>query len=407
MLAHKIKNAYYRGGLKEVFHGACRLGIETAIGPRGNISIDGRQFLYRDKISNSTDEVENYWELPVKDGLEPLRESESKNPFDSTQEQMEFVQTRQYSYRPDFVCEVSDVRLLGPSGMGVTKNKKILSDSITMPNQPSRIQGAIQRGYIHNPLLTAETLHTTWRSSWRSSQTLDCACSLFNSWNNYYHWILEHLPKLRAVKFYKKRTGTMPTLIIPDNPPSFITETLEMLGFDPEDCIQWDSPAMDIERLILPGFPEANPMNLHWLRENLRTYDGSSTNLPSRIYISRKKAPKRRIENESELVSLLSKYGFERVLAEELSVKDQIRLFSNADVIIGQHGAGLTNMLWADDATIFEMHNEVIVDHYYVLANNLGHEYVPISAESKNPDNIHSDMVINIEDINQSLSGHV
>ena len=400
----KSKRAYNRGGAKEVFRGASRLGLNKLVDLKG-ISIDDDKVLRSEEILEGTTDVSDHHKLPTNEHLSPLQQSESRNPFDETKNEAEFLQSYQYSYRPDFVYEIENVRLLGPKGIGITRDGIILEDSITMPGQ-GRIESSIQASYARYPLLTMETIYTSRRSSDRTSQTIDCACSLFSGWSNYYHWILEHLSKLRAIEYYRKKTNLQPTFIIPSDPPSYIQETLELLDVKPSDCFEWKSPAIDVRTLVLPSYPEANPENLHWLRTKLRdsTQKNKSEKTPKRIYISRKKAPKRRIENEKQLLNLLSDFGFERVYAEDLSVQNQIKLFSNANKIIGPHGAGLTNMIWGDEMTIFEIHNDYVRDHYYVLANNLGHEYIPIQGDSTQANQVNSNIIVDIEQLEATMA---
>ncbi len=61
---------------------------------------------------------------------------------------------------------------------------------------------------------------------------------------------------------------------------------------------------------------------------------------------------------------------------------DQIRLFSHATAIIGQHGAGLAHMLWmAPGSTVVEIQPPLVagVDHIFrELAAELGHTYVQV-----------------------------
>ena len=401
----KGKNAYNRGGAKEVVRGAFRLGLGKLI-DIVDISPDENIILRSEEILNETTRVEEYHKLPAKENLDPLQRSKSRNPFKKTKNEAEFLQSYQFSYRKDFVYEIENIRLLGPKGIGVTKDGTILEDSITMPGQ-GRIKASIQKSFQNYPLLTMETLYTSFRSSRRASQTVDCGVSLFSGWNNYYHWILEHLPKLRGIEYYKNKTGVQPIYIIPNDPPSYIQETLELLELNPSNWLEWKPPAIDVKNLVLPSYPEPNPENLHWLRKNLRdsTLESNTEKYPDRIYISRKKTPKRRIENERQVVNLLKNFDFERVYAGELSVKEQITLFSKADKVIAPHGAGLTNMIWGDEMTIFEIHNDVVRDHYYVLAKNLGHEYVPIQGESTEVNKINSNLIVDVEQLEAKLSG--
>jgi capsular polysaccharide biosynthesis protein len=55
----------------------------------------------------------------------------------------------------------------------------------------------------------------------------------------------------------------------------------------------------------------------------------------------------RRLLNEDEIASLASKQGFEIVCCEKLSFEAQVTLFSEARIIVGAHGAGLANLVFA------------------------------------------------------------
>ena len=70
-----------------------------------------------------------------------------------------------------------------------------------------------------------------------------------------------------------------------------------------------------------------------------------------RIFISRANASKRRMVNEADVADFLASFGFEHVALEERSLLDQMKLFAEASVVIGQHGAGLTNLLYVPAGT--------------------------------------------------------
>ena len=65
-----------------------------------------------------------------------------------------------------------------------------------------------------------------------------------------------------------------------------------------------------------------------------------------RLYSSRADAKYRRIENEGELWEALRGLGFERVEAAGMAVSEQARLFAGAEVVVGAHGANLTNVVF-------------------------------------------------------------
>jgi capsular polysaccharide biosynthesis protein len=96
----------------------------------------------------------------------------------------------------------------------------------------------------------------------------------------------------------------------------------------------------------------------------------------SRIYISRRDADDRRVLNEAELISELEKRGFDTVELSELSISEQISLFQEVDIVVGPHGSGFTNTIFADSTAIFEFFPEERVRHfYYCLAHQLGFDY--------------------------------
>ena len=98
-----------------------------------------------------------------------------------------------------------------------------------------------------------------------------------------------------------------------------------------------------------------------------------------RLLISRRLAAKRQFANQSDLDERLGTLGFESVELESLSLADQIELFSQAEVVVAAHGAGLTNLLFATDCKVLEVFlNDRPLAHYRWLARALGHEYANI-----------------------------
>lgn len=75
-----------------------------------------------------------------------------------------------------------------------------------------------------------------------------------------------------------------------------------------------------------------------------------------RLYVTRTNARARPLDNEAEIVDLVTAHGFDVVDPGSLSFTDQIALFADASIIIGPHGAGLTNAAFCDsDTTLIEL----------------------------------------------------
>ena len=95
----------------------------------------------------------------------------------------------------------------------------------------------------------------------------------------------------------------------------------------------------------------------------------------NRIYISR--SGRRRIVNESDLISMLKGYGFVIVDDQPRPVAEQVALYKNASFIIGPHGASFTNIIWCEPGThLFELFSPSYAPpHFQYLASVLQINY--------------------------------
>ncbi|HTF16474.1 MAG TPA: glycosyltransferase family 61 protein [Chryseolinea sp.] len=79
-----------------------------------------------------------------------------------------------------------------------------------------------------------------------------------------------------------------------------------------------------------------------------------------KVYISRRKAHRRKVVNEEEVISLLEKFGFVCITTEDYTFNEEIMLFSKVRYLISIHGSGLTNMLFMKEgSSILELHKKL------------------------------------------------
>ena len=90
----------------------------------------------------------------------------------------------------------------------------------------------------------------------------------------------------------------------------------------------------------------------------------------------------RGIKNEKELIHFLKKKKFFSVKLSELSVEEQIKLFNDAQIVIGLHGAGLANLIWCNKYTkIIELKSKNTNRIYENLAKVNGIKYISLSSK--------------------------
>jgi len=70
---------------------------------------------------------------------------------------------------------------------------------------------------------------------------------------------------------------------------------------------------------------------------------------------------------------LIKGFGFLVVDPSKLSIKGQMRCFKNANIIVGVHGGGLTNALFANNLQVLVgMFNSKTRSYYSLISEQLG-----------------------------------
>jgi hypothetical protein len=102
-----------------------------------------------------------------------------------------------------------------------------------------------------------------------------------------------------------------------------------------------------------------------------------------KLVISRADTRGRAILNWDEALPVFLRYDFEVVLLAGLSVEAQMELFRDAAQVVGVHGAGLTNILFAPrDCAVLEILPPLsAVPDYWLLASSLGQSYSALIAD--------------------------
>lgn len=195
--------------------------------------------------------------------------------------------------------------------------------------------------------------------------------------HNYYHWLIDILPKLSALQ----RTGIpIDRFFIPQDKP-FQRELVQAIGIDPRKIIAAKhSSHFSADRILASTWhgQSATPMRVQAIREGIVFMNRSSirTN-PKRIYISRTSSRVRRIENEGQLIRVLRSYNFKVLHLEAMTVEDQIAAYRSAEIIVAPHGAGLANLCFCNPGTrVLEITTPFrVLSLFTRLANAAGLEF--------------------------------
>jgi len=99
-----------------------------------------------------------------------------------------------------------------------------------------------------------------------------------------------------------------------------------------------------------------------------------------KIFLTRNKVRLRYLENASQIEEICSNRGFEVIDTDQMTMPQQIDIFSKASLIIGIHGAGLTNMMFScGQCKILELFPPpdagYLPFHYVMMAKMQGFRY--------------------------------
>jgi len=166
---------------------------------------------------------------------------------------------------------------------------------------------------------------------------------------NYYHWLVEALPRLDLYE----RSGIAIDRFYAPIRHRFQRETLALLGIPRDRIVPATYHAhLAPDRLVVSSFRVVpSRATIDFLHRRLAASVQPWAGPGRRIFISRGCRGARSIVNENELVRALRPLGFERYRLERMPVADQIAIFSSAECVIGPHGAGLTNLAFCRPGT--------------------------------------------------------
>lgn len=298
-----------------------------------------------------------------------------------------------------FVVEVENATVIGPSAL-VVADGRILLESI-LGSYERLIDSSAEALLAGQLPFETQFQHVEERYD-------TPLFSLVGPWvTDYYHWLTDYLVQVFALETYREQTGIDPKVLIPKDPPNWLLDSLSLVGIDLDRTVEWSEKRIHCSRLAIgsqrhhtastsDGYIHS-PAAMARLGNRIREEVEAGTDAVShskRLYVSRADAQDRRVRNEEELLTLLEDYGFERIVPGEHTFAEQVRRFSDAEVILGPHGAGLTNIIFSTETTLVELFGSYRNACFFALASGIGHDYVSVTCRQTG-----SDMVADVSKI--------
>lgn len=174
---------------------------------------------------------------------------------------------------------------------------------------------------------------------------------------NYYHFLFDALPRFGVFRECLPE-HQIDAVILPHS-AGYQRQLIEMMGLRTDLIDPADGTWYQADRLLVPSTPNESISCPHWVLDWVRaTFPPSrETRRRRRLYISRGDEPNtRRFLHEAELMVALDKWNFESIDPGKLTVQEQINTFADAEIVVGAHGAGLTNIAFCQkDTSVIEL----------------------------------------------------
>ncbi|MGE0734269.1 MAG: DUF563 domain-containing protein [Alphaproteobacteria bacterium] len=225
------------------------------------------------------------------------------------------------------------------------------------------------------------------RGSVLKTATIYRGCYLLlqhSGYRNFGHWMMDCLPGAYVLAD-EIRAGRLRVLCAPLAP--WHRQTLAAIGLPAECVVECGTGMVRADRLIVPsllgmgGF--AHPSNL--LAEcygAIRRRHEAVPQAPERLYVSRDDiASSRHMRNEAQLIDELTRRGFTVIRPAGMPIADQIRAFAAAKIIVGPHGSGMFNAVYAaPGARVIEISPAIANPRLWIarLCGLMGHRYAGV-----------------------------
>ena len=209
--------------------------------------------------------------------------------------------------------------------------------------------------------------------------------------NNYWHWIFDVLPKIEILQKinYKNKPDYY---LLPSLKKNYQIETLlslkipkkKLLDGEKFKHIKCDNLLTVDHPYVFNNNPSKSIINIpiwiiKWLKKKYVKNKSSKSNHLKKIYIDREGdsiLENRRIINNNEVKNLLKHNGFRIVSLSNHSFKEQVKMFNNAKLIVGLHGAGFANLVFSNPRTkVIELSSKYSGNIFHYLAKRCQLDY--------------------------------
>jgi hypothetical protein len=238
---------------------------------------------------------------------------------------------------------------------------------------------------------------------------------LFTGSAGHYHYLIDGLINLTAEMFNDYETIYVDADLSDDQTKFLKAYVLALTGKN----INTEAIGSHVYGLLNICVPTNHLNNMvekvKFFRQAISNMDALSCELKNSIvYVSRKNAKYRRLLNESELIETIqNEFNVICTSNESMSLFEQLSYYRNTKVILGPHGAGLTNLIFSKKPQLLmEFFYPPMQFFYKKLAESISSQFHQIECQTPfvNPEIMridNNDMTISTKAVTECLNNYL
>lgn len=265
----------------------------------------------------------------------------------------------------------------------------------------------VRSGYLYRPLKlvisanrrTCLELHRIFRlelyaelvNSWDFAQRLDTVNMdirdgvLFTGDRWHWHYLIDGLANLSPAML-RAYPRIYVDADLTDDQVVFLRDYVAALAGAAPEVVRLEGQVYAVSNVCVPfnGSTQAKVARFRLAVDALAGAPGGQG--PQRVYVTRRRAATRRLIGEEALQAILGELGFERLENETMSLSEQLARYRDARIVIGPHGGGLTNMVFArEPRALVELWHSRPQPFFRSLAEALGAQWIGVEGRLAGP----------------------
>lgn len=202
--------------------------------------------------------------------------------------------------------------------------------------------------------------------------------------NGYFHVIARMVAKLAVPEYLGIDLNEFSKIIVNGPEKPYKSSAFELLNIPKEKIIYAnEGEHYQADYMFFVPRIRYHELGINFLRNHFIPKKNEGDN-QRRIFLSREDAEFRKIVEKDDFNEVLARKQYEQVCFNGLSIKDQAKIINDSDSIIGIHGAGLGNLIFAEKGTtVIEILDDAFVNvNYWFYCNIIGLDYISVIGKS-------------------------